>query len=353
MDPLTHALGGALLARASAPAPAPGALSLRTRMAAGGAAALFPDVDVALRLIDTLDYLNWHQGLTHAPLLLPAWAWGLARLFARLDPQHHHWRAFYGPACLGITIHVAGDFVTAYGLMPLAPLSTQRLALPLAFVVDPWLSALHIAGLLGAAGLRHGRWVARLALLASLAYLGFLGVQQQRALEFGAAHATGSGRNAAAVHALPQPLSPFHWLIVVSAGDYHDVARISLAAKRQPSPAREPISPRPEPISPLRALYAAYRPPAQAQWQRLGRFGDTPETTAFAQAAWQQPAFAGFRRFALLPVLDRSTDGSAPCAWFSDLRFSLPTLPPSFRYGLCRDGNAWQLRRARGAFWID
>ncbi|MGH8728304.1 MAG: metal-dependent hydrolase, partial [Burkholderiales bacterium] len=53
MDTLTHALSGALLARATASATqahlAPG-----PRMAAGFFAAAFPDCDFALRLIDTL-----------------------------------------------------------------------------------------------------------------------------------------------------------------------------------------------------------------------------------------------------------------------------------------------------------
>ncbi len=86
MDPLTHALSGALLTRAAARLPSPShpertALPLRIQITAGFAAAAFPDVDFALRLIDTLTYLNWHQGPTHSLILLPLWAWLLSGLF--------------------------------------------------------------------------------------------------------------------------------------------------------------------------------------------------------------------------------------------------------------------------------
>ena len=55
MDPLTHALSGALLVRAAiSPQSKSRALPLRTALIAGFAAAAFPDIDIALRLIDTL-----------------------------------------------------------------------------------------------------------------------------------------------------------------------------------------------------------------------------------------------------------------------------------------------------------
>ena len=121
MDPLTHALSGALLARAVAQSPPPSrsehittVLPLRVQIAAGFAAAAFPDVDFALRLIDTLTYLNWHQGPTHSLILLPLWAWLLSRLFAWLTQRHGDWKLFFPPICLGIAIHIAGDFITSY-----------------------------------------------------------------------------------------------------------------------------------------------------------------------------------------------------------------------------------------------
>jgi len=116
-------------------------------MAAGFLAAAFPDSDFVLRSIDPLTYLDWHQSVTHSVLLLPFWAFLLAHLFFRLTGRRYSWRAFFGPALLGIAIHIAGDVITAYGPMLLAPISSQRFSLPLAFVIDAYFSAIVAAGL--------------------------------------------------------------------------------------------------------------------------------------------------------------------------------------------------------------
>ncbi|MDO8334839.1 MAG: metal-dependent hydrolase [Nitrosomonas sp.] len=152
MDPLTHALSGALLARAAARFPAQPqserkVLPLRMQVMAGFAAAAFPDVDFALRLIDTLTYLNWHQGPTHSLILLPLWTWLLARLFSWFTSERYPWKLFALPVCLGIAIHIVGDLITSYGLMLFSPLSTERFSLPLVFVIDPWFSLIIIVGL--------------------------------------------------------------------------------------------------------------------------------------------------------------------------------------------------------------
>lgn len=85
MDPVTHTLSGALLMRAVTSSHTQYAqrLPLRERIVAGSVAAAFPDSDVVLRLIDTLTYLNWHQGPTHSLVMLPFWAFLLAHLFSR------------------------------------------------------------------------------------------------------------------------------------------------------------------------------------------------------------------------------------------------------------------------------
>lgn len=350
MDPLTHALSGALLARATAPRkPTPDTLPLSLRMATGFAAALFPDIDFVLRLVDTLSYLNWHQGLTHSLPMLPLWAFVLAHLFARIDRGHHHWRSFFAPACLGLAIHIAGDLITAYGLMLFAPLSTRTFSLPLAFVIDPWITAILATGLLAAARFPRHRRVAAAALMALGAYIGFLATQFDRAVTAAESHAATLVPDARTIRALPQPLSPLHWKLIASSDDAHHVARVRLSER--PGPLATLL-----PGTTLAQMAAAYEPVDAARWQRIGMFGHGERETRLAREAWQQSAFAEFRRFAVLPFMDRidhSEDGS--CVWFLDLRFVLPAIPPSFRFGSCRDANdgKWHLRRERGALWID
>lgn len=313
---------------------------------AGFVAAAFPDADFALRLVDTLAYLNWHQGLTHSVVLLPLWALGLAWLLARLARQPA-WPAFIAPVALGLAVHIGGDVLTAYGTALFAPLSWQRFSLPLVFVIDPYLTLLLSAGL-AAVLLRPARRAPAVITLVVLAgYLGLLAGLQQQALATGHHHAHAARLPAATVHALPQPLSPFNWKIIVSHGDWRDEAFVNVWRRHAPAPAEVDDGL-------LRRLAAGYQPVTEPRWRRHSRYGT--EQSALAREAWQHDGFAAFRRFARWPVFEEieSLPG-AVCAWFYDLRFSLPAPEPSFRYGMCRSegGGDWILRRRRGTFAID
>ena len=345
MDPLTHALSGALLARAGAPRRENG-LSPRLRVAAGFGAALFPDIDFALRLFGTLTYLNQHQGITHSLLMLPLWTPLLAALFAVLAGRRGDWRLFLAPVALGLLVHIAGDVVTAFGLQAFAPLSAARYALPLVFVIDPVVTLLLTAGLLLA--MRTGRAAAIGGLVAAVAYMGFLALQQRNALEVAQQHAQTLGLSPAGVAALPQPFSPFNWMLIVEDGDNWLVARVNLRrrADAKGSAWWPGIGGR---------MHGAYGAGTAGDWFEAPRFGH--EDAAFAREAWQHEAFTPFRDFARFGrLLKITSDQTRRCAWFADLRFELPELGPSFRFGACQTNarpDEWELVRTRGRFWID
>lgn len=344
MDPLTHALSGALVARATAPGRA--RLPLRLRLAAGFGAALFPDLDFALRLFGTLSYLNQHQGITHSLLMLPLWTPLLAMLFALLAGRRDDWRLFIVPVALGLLAHIAGDIVTAFGLQAFAPVSSARYALPLVFVIDPVVTLLLAGGLL--LTLRAGRATALGALTAVLAYMAFLALQQHKALELARQHAQALERPSASVTALPQPFSPFNWMLIVEDGDTWHIARVNL--RRHAGAAAGSWWP-----GIAGRMHEAYRSGAQENWFAAPRFGD--EDPAFAREAWRHEVFTPFRDFARFGrLLEITADEARRCAWFADLRFALPELGPSFRFAACRTSarpDEWTLVRARGRFWID
>lgn len=302
MDPLTHALSGALLARATALLPSQpyserSILPLRTQIAAGFAAAAFPDLDLALRLIDTLTYLNWHQGPTHSLILLPLWAWLLAWLFSWLAHGRYAWKLFYRPVCLGIAIHIAGDLITSYGLMLLAPFSTQRFSLPLVFVIDPWFSLIIIAGLIVSWRYPQRRIPAMVALAGLCGYILFLWTLHQQAIKIATRHADAQAMPQAQVSVLPQPLSPFHWKIIIRQDENYHFALFNLSQSGSPQqdPANTWLLPK---------MAAAYRPIAENNWQLHPQFGDDPTTATLAREAWLHPSFAPFRAFAVFPVLE-------------------------------------------------
>jgi len=348
MDILTHALSGALLARATATNKAePHALSLHARIAAGAIAAVFPDVDIVLRPLGTLAYLNLHQGYTHSLLMLPLWALILAALFSLITRRRYGWRMFYGVAALGIAIHIAGDAITAYGTMLFAPISDHRYSLPLAFMIDPYFTAFIAAALFAAMAFPAQQWMAGAGLAVLAVYLGWLGVLQQQAGAVGAEYTQRQALHGARSAALPQPLSPLHRLIIVSDGGRYHMAYVRLHGDPGISPPWPGV---------LAEIASSYKSVRSAQWQVRHRYGATAAETTLAQQAWHHPAFAQFREFALYPALDHiAVTGGNVCVWFVDLRFVLPVLAPSFRFGLCRpsaDGD-WQLQRLHGDFLID
>jgi Predicted membrane-bound metal-dependent hydrolases len=306
----------------------------------GTLAAAFPDSDFVLRSIDPLTYLNLHRGITHSLILLPFWALILSLLALRLFRGAPPWRAFYGVCALGLAIHIAGDVITTYGTKIFAPLSDLRVSIPLTFIIDPYFSAIIVAGL-GLATLLKSRTAAIGALVTLLGYIGFQGVLHERAMALGEAYAHAKRLNNAKVLALPQPLSPFHWNVIVAGEGSYYQTWVDLAArgiKKEPS----------SDAFILRRLAAAYQPPSAATWSLLPRFGMHDSDVDLAQQVWRQADFVGFRVFAELPTLyriDRAPEKT--CVWFTDLRFVFPVITAPFRFGMCQTGKEgpWILYR--------
>ncbi len=315
-------------------------------MTAGFLAAAFPDVDFILRLIDTLTYLNLHQGVTHSLVLLPLWGFLVAWLLARLIPRYT-WQAFYGVAVLGLAIHIMEDVITAYGVQLLAPVSDWRYAMPLSFVIDPYFTAILIGGLTATLIWPRQRLAAVLSLMTLVAYISLQVVLRTQAVQFGLAYAQAHGLEGAIAVALPQPLSPFHWKVIVRHGENYHEALVDLAGQAEASSSRTPAGL----VSKLAALY---KPPPAVSWWHHTRFGDDHST--LVRSAWEDGVLAEFRRFAQFPVFEYLEQREEDlCVWFADLRFTLPGVTSSFRYGACRNHGetSWRLERLRGFFFID
>lgn len=325
MDTLTHALSGALLARAAWPHARHG----RARTAAALLAAAFPDIDYLLFWLAPPAFLNAHRGATHSLLMLPLWATLLALLLARV--LHAPWRRLLGACALGIAAHIAGDLITVYGTQCLWPLSTQPWALGWSFDVNLW--AALIVGLACLPARRRPRAALGAAVLALGALLVLQVQLRERAL------ALVDGRGVQRVQALPQPLSPFHWLLLVDIdGTQGRYAHLTLWPPPLPWPMLAGFDAR------------GYHAADALDWRPYTRFGSDVDARTLAADAWASPALAGLRRFAQWPALYRlDVAGDEVCAWFTDLRHTLPGQPPPFRYGACRPGTdaPWRAYRLR------
>ena len=333
MDTLTHALSGALVARATAPRQA--RISVAARVAAGFFAGAFPDVDVVLSLVSPITYLTRHRGVTHSILLLPVLALVLAWLFARIDRgKQVSWRDYFGVCLLALGLHIAGDVITSFGTMIYAPFSNARVAWSTTFIIDLWFSGIIVAGLAAAWVWRRSRVPAVMGLAALAGYVGLQAVQHKRAIDFGERYAETRAFGEAQVSAIPRPVSPFNWLVMVTEGNRYHYANVNLVRDTMPA------TPGPE-AGFITRLNAAYAPLKQAQWMTVHKYGPDPSERELAARVLAHPKLGFFRWFADYPALYR-IDRSNPttCVWFEDLRFTTPGRDSnSFRYGLCSEGD--------------
>jgi inner membrane protein len=345
VDTLTHALSGALLARATAPAPGTARISTTARIAACGLAAAFPDIDFVLGYVSPVAYLTSHRGVTHSLILLPVWAALLAWIFAKIDHgKAVRWRDYLGVCALGVGAHILGDLITSFGTMIYAPLSDARVAWDTTFIIDLWFSGIIVAGLIGSALWRRSRVPAALGLAVLAGYVGLQAVQHSRALNFGADYARRQGLGDARVTAIPRPVSPFNWTVFVTEGDRYHYTHVNLVRERMLQ------TPGPD-AGLLERVDAPYAPLLQAKWMTLDKYGDD-SGRALAAQLFADPRLAFFRWFAEFPALYRIDRGNpSTCVWFEDLRFVTPGLARNiFRYGLCREEgeSEWRVYRLHG-----
>jgi inner membrane protein len=344
VDPVTHALSGALLARATASTQA--RIPVAARVAAGLAAAVFPDVDWVLTLVSPVAYLTGHRGVTHSVVMLPLWAWLLAWAFAKLDrARGATWRDYFDVCALGIGIHILGDLITSYGTIVFAPLSDARFSLSTTFIIDLWLTGIIVAGLAASALWRRSRVPATIGLALVAGYVGLQAALHSRAVDFGVAHARAAGLAATRVGAIPRPVSPFNWMIVIDTPERYHHAFVNLVRDHAPSA--------PTPASGfIERLDAAYQPLAAANWIVTEKLGRESASRALARKVLNSPEMGFFRWFAEYPVLYRIDRGNpSTCVWFDDLRFETPGRDLSFfRFGMCTEGKsgAWRAYRLRG-----
>lgn len=335
MDTLTHALSGALLARATAPKDAP-PRTLPRRVAAGFFACAAPDLDFVVGFLGPVEYLVHHRGVTHSLVLLPLWALALSWVLSKLLREPGGWRALYGVTALALLAHIVGDVITSFGTIVLAPLSDWRAAIGTTFIIDLWFSGILLAGLVASALFRKSRLPAVVAGVVLAGYVGFQYLQKQEALALGEAYAKSLGLRDARVVAHPKPVSPFNWTVFVSDESEHRFAHVNLIRKE--AKAYRPGD------GFIARIDSPYLPKAQARWVGRPRYGATPEAQALAREALDSDALRFFRWFADLPAFDGLTEGST-CIWFVDLRFLTPgrdTMP--FQFGACREneGSPWR-----------
>jgi len=345
MDPITHALTGALFARSLTRRDAPPNPSARPEDSLAAwqvllvitIAAVFPDIDALLGFVSDVATLTDRRGITHSAVMLPLWALLLGWLFSRLLRRPGRLWTLTAYAALGIGLHLVFDLINAFGVMLLAPLSWRRFDWGMTFIIDLGLTGTLLAGLLVTLLLGRRPMARRMAMLTWALVVMYLGVQlaaKSVATDLARGYARANGLATDTAIALPRPLSPFHWTLVVQSPSGYRYAHVDVARRDMPVASADDGF--------FAQIQNMFVPVGAASWMEVSRFGAAGASEAVGapevRALWDDPAFAFYREFAALPALfSTSVQQGRACATFQDLRFVSPGREAQpFRFGICR-----------------
>lgn len=214
MDGLTQGLLGAVAAQAVV-----GDKLGRRAAWIGFAAGAAPDLDILIRSsTDPMLALECHRHFTHALLAIPlggllvgTLAWLLARR------RIAFWQALLA-ATVGWASHGVLDATTSYGTSLLWPFSDARLAWDWMGIIDLFITAPLLIGMVLALK-RRSPWPARIALAAAVLYMGYGAVQHGRAQSVQQRLAAARGHDIERGRVLPSPLTLSLWRSIYVHGD--------------------------------------------------------------------------------------------------------------------------------------
>jgi inner membrane protein len=234
MEPVTHLMTGACLARAGFNRKAAYATVAMTL------AAEAPDLDTLWSIDGPIAAFQHHRGWTHTFLGLPfeaaiivgaIWLFHRRRLRKKSNPTPPRapvrWSLLYCFSLLALLSHLFLDWTNNYGLRPFFPFNPRWYSGSFVFIFEPVLFLILLGALIAPSlfglissevGARRpafrGRGWAIAALLAAAALWTFRYIEHQKAIQIAQ---TGDYNGATVLRATadPYPINPFHWQTVV------------------------------------------------------------------------------------------------------------------------------------------
>lgn len=140
MDNPTHTLTGVLLARSGLNRLTPKAVWI------AAIAANIPDIDVVSLVSGPGAYLAYHRGLTHAIVSIPVMALLPVGIVAAIFRQKLPWIRAWLLSMIAVVSHLLLDYTNPYGIRLLLPWSDGWPALDITNVVDLWIWAILLIG---------------------------------------------------------------------------------------------------------------------------------------------------------------------------------------------------------------
>jgi membrane-bound metal-dependent hydrolase YbcI (DUF457 family) len=319
VDPLTHVAAGVLCSQL---------LTSPSRWWAALAGALFavlPDLDYFYIFWDRLAFIRYHRGFTHSLVALPLLALAGALAGRALGgPRWFRPLFFLGLAVLAS--HLLLDVATSYGTQILNPFSRRRFTLDWVFIIDPYLTALLVAGAISALVFRL--WSPRLGawfLAAAMIYMLVCAFYHHQALTLARQVLQTKNPQAQTVAALPQPFSCRRWQLIAASPGPGEIRQTFVQLPFAAGLGQRTIGRQTEAVTVQRgqnclASDVSYQDPWHLTIQTW-----TPVAAATTYPREAEIILAGYLEFARFPLFCRaqSQEGEQLLEWL-DLRFSIP-----------------------------
>ena len=320
MEPVTHMLTGAVLARAGFNRKAAYAT------AAMALAAEMPDMDVVGSFFGPVTGFQHHRGITHTFIALPVEAavvtlvfYAIYRVRNKPTKAPPRWGWLFAGTLVALLSHLLLDWTNNYGIRPFAPFNPHWYAGSFIFIFEPVLFVILLAALIlpslfslinSEVGERKRAFVGRGWAIAGL--IGIAALYLFRLNEHDKAIRVAQENSTASRYfASPYPLDPFHWAVVADRSASYQLLSVNSRTGEADPPSPEDTIFKPEASSAIDA----------AKQSRLGR----------AYLDWSS-----------YPVILQAPDRSDPnhpliAVTFADARFFYNV---SFFHGRPTDGTA-------------
>lgn len=243
MDPITHFMTGAVLARAGFNRKAAYATLAMTL------AAEAPDLDALWSIRGPIAAFQHHRGWTHTLIGLPVEAavvvaaiWLFHRWRAKSSTQKApiRWSLLYLFALIALLSHLLLDYTNNYGIRPFFPFNPHWYSASIIFIFEPVIFAVLLIALIAPAlfglissevGARkppfRGRGWSMAALIAIVALWGWRTIERQNAIQLAQTNDY-NGAQVLDVTANPYPVNPFRWQTVVETPQFYQIATVDL-----------------------------------------------------------------------------------------------------------------------------
>ena len=324
MEPITHMMTGACLARAGLNRKA-AYTTLAMTLAAEA-----PDLDTLWSVKGPVEAFAHHRGITHTFVGIPFEAcaivgvvWCLHRIRLRraagsqnperpLTKAPVRWGLLWVFSLLALLSHLLLDYTNNYGLRPFFPFNPHWYAGSIVFIFEPVLFVALLAGLVlpalfGLIGSEVGerrkpfrsRGWAIAALLVMVGVWYWRLMEQQKALSLAATRDLSANQPVGSpavpilrLFASPYPINPYRWHIIVETPEFYQIGTAdTLEGTLAPSDPRDIFQ---KPQTTLATL-AAKRSPLGEAYLDWSSFPLVTETTAITQDAVRDGSYADGR----------------------------------------------------------